>query len=77
MRTSYVLTCAYNTVCRAVDANSDEQKYTLRILAYFATNVRKKREAESSAFLAPPILLGSVWFGEPAYIANPPSTMKA
>jgi hypothetical protein len=31
-------------------------------LAYFATIVRKKRGAESSVYLAPPILLGFIWF---------------
>ena len=31
--------------------------------AYFATNVRKKREAESGVYLTPPILLGFIWSG--------------
>jgi hypothetical protein len=32
------------------------------VSAYFATNVRKKCEAESGVYLAPPILLGFIWF---------------
>jgi hypothetical protein len=34
----------------------------MRTLAYFAINVRKKREAASGAYLAPPFLLGFIWF---------------
>src|SRR5271166_2576408 len=43
--------------------HSDKQNYTDAFLLYFDTNVRKKREAESSVYLAPPILLGLAWLG--------------
>jgi hypothetical protein len=39
---------------------SDGHNYKTEILLHFATNVRKKREADSSVFLAPP-QLAFIW----------------
>jgi hypothetical protein len=62
-----ILIFSHNTVQRVADDRSAEQKYTVRILAYFATNVRKKREAESGVYLTPHAskslhFLGFLWW---------------